>query len=203
MADRAVGIPIVKEGLPFVGILAGVTLATGLLGWVIPAGLLGGVTAFTVWFFRNPYRTIPTGTGAVVAPGDGKMIAIEEEFEPRYLKDKSIRLSIFLNVFDVHVNRIPCAGVIEGVQYQPGCFVPANKPDALSSERAKCADDSHNLRGQGSVCTGRGTDCQTNRLLGGSRRSAYSVGERFGSDPFWFPDGYLPARRHTNTGSRG
>jgi phosphatidylserine decarboxylase len=130
MADRAVGIPIVKEGLPFVGILGGAALGTGFLGWVIPAALLGGLTAFTAWFFRNPNRTIPTGTGAVVAPGDGKVIAIEEEFEPRYLKDKSIRLSIFLNVFDVHVNRIPCAGVIDGVQYQPGCFVPANKPDA-------------------------------------------------------------------------
>lgn len=130
MADRAVGIPIVREGLPFVGILAGATLATGFLGWVIPAVLLGGLTGFTAWFFRNPSRTIPTRTGAVVAPGDGKVIAIEEEFEPRYLKDKSIRLSIFLNVFDVHVNRIPCAGVVEGVQYQPGFFVPANKPDA-------------------------------------------------------------------------
>jgi len=130
MADRAVGIPIVKEGLPFVGILGGAALGTGFLGWVIPTALLGGLTAFTAWFFRNPNRTIPTGTGAVVAPGDGKVIAIEEEFEPRYLKDKSIRLSIFLNVFDVHVNRIPCAGVIDGVQYQPGRFVPANKPDA-------------------------------------------------------------------------
>ena len=130
MADHAVGIPIVREGLPFVGILAGATLAAAFLGWVIPAALLGGVTAFTAWFFRNPSRTIPTRTGAIVAPGDGRVIAIEEEFEPRYLKDKSIRLSIFLNVFDVHVNRIPCAGVIEGVQYQPGCFVAANKPDA-------------------------------------------------------------------------
>lgn len=130
MADRAVGIPIVKEGLPFVGILAGATLASGLLGWVVPAALLGGLTAFTTWFFRNPTRTIPSATGVVVAPGDGKVIAIEEEFEPRYIKDKSIRLSIFLNVFDVHVNRIPCAGVIEGVQYQSGSFVPANKPDA-------------------------------------------------------------------------
>jgi phosphatidylserine decarboxylase len=130
MADRAVGIPVVKEGLPFVAGLAGATAAAAVAGWLIPAGALGALTLFTTWFFRNPSRTIPEATGVVVAPGDGKVIAIEEEFEPRYLKEKSVRLSIFLNVFDVHVNRIPHAGMVDNVQYQPGCFIPANKPDA-------------------------------------------------------------------------
>lgn len=130
MADRAAGIPIVKEGWPFVGVLAGATVATAMMGLKTPAIVLGALTAFTTWFFRNPSRTVPHTSGAVVAPGDGKVIAIEEEFEPRYLKDNSIRLSIFLNVFDVHVNRIPCAGTIEDIQYQPGCFLAANKPEA-------------------------------------------------------------------------
>jgi phosphatidylserine decarboxylase len=130
MADRAVGIPIVKEGLPFVATLAAATVAAGLIGWMIPAGIIGVLTLFTTWFFRNPSRTIPREAGAIVSPGDGKVIAIEEEFEPRYLKDKSIRLSIFLNVFDVHVNRIPYAGIVEEVHYQPGYFLPANKPEA-------------------------------------------------------------------------
>ncbi len=130
MADRAVGIPIVKEGLPFVGGLGGLTLLSGLLGWTIPAGLFGGFTLFTAWFFRNPSRTIPQQPNFVVAPGDGKVIAIEEEFEPRYLKEKSIRLSIFLNVFDVHVNRMPCEGTVEGIGYQPGQFLVASKPEA-------------------------------------------------------------------------
>lgn len=66
----------------------------------------------------------------VVSPGDGKVIAIEEEFEPRYLKEKSIRVTVFLNVFDVHVNRMPCAGIVEGVSYQPGQFLVASKPEA-------------------------------------------------------------------------
>jgi phosphatidylserine decarboxylase len=65
-----------------------------------------------------------------VAPGDGKVIAIEEEFEPRFIKDQSIRLTIFLNVFDVHINRIPCEGAIVDVQYQPGLFLVASRPDA-------------------------------------------------------------------------
>ena len=88
------------------------------------------LTLFTAWFFRNPARTIPQGAGLVVAPGDGKVIAIEEEFDPRYLKDRSLRVTIFLNVFDVHINRMPCEGTIEDVQYQPGLFLVASKPEA-------------------------------------------------------------------------
>lgn len=130
MADRAVGIPLAKEGFPFVGIAAGGTLAAGLLGWTIPAVIAGGFTLFTAWFFRNPARVIPQGHGLVVAAGDGKVVAIEEEFEPRFMKEKSIRLSIFLNVFDVHINRVPCEGFVEQVQYQPGKFLVASKPEA-------------------------------------------------------------------------
>jgi len=130
MADRAVGIPIVKEGLPFVGGLGATALLFGLAGWIIPAGLVGGFTLFTAWFFRNPSRVIPQQPNVVVASGDGKVIAVEEEFEPRYLKEKSIRVTVFLNVFDVHVNRMPCTGTIEGVSYQPGQFLVASKPEA-------------------------------------------------------------------------
>lgn len=130
MADRAVGIPFAKEGFPFIGAAAGVTLLTGWLGWTPVAVLAAGLTIFVSWFFRNPARVVPEGPGLVVAPGDGKVIAIEEEFEPRYLKDRSLRVTIFLNVFDVHINRIPCEGVIEDVQYQPGLFLVASKPEA-------------------------------------------------------------------------
>ena len=130
MADRAVGIPVAKEGIPFIGAAVGVTLIAGWLGWTIVAGGGAILTLFVAWFFRNPYRVVPQGPRVVVSPGDGKVIAIEEEFEPRFIKDRSIRVTIFLNVFDVHINRIPCEGVIEDVQYQPGLFLVASKPDA-------------------------------------------------------------------------
>lgn len=130
MADRAVGIPFAKEGIPFIGAAAGITLLAGWLGWTIVAVGAAILTLFTSWFFRNPSRVIPQGPGLVVAPGDGKVIAIQEEFEPRFIKDRSIRISIFLNVFDVHINRVPCEGGIEDVQYQPGLFLVASKPDA-------------------------------------------------------------------------
>lgn len=130
MADRAVGFPIVKEGLPFVACTAFPALGTAALGWPIPTALLGVAAFFCAWFFRNPHRVIPQSPGLVVASADGRVLAIEEEEESRYLKARSIRISIFLNVFDVHVNRIPCEGTIKGVTYQPGQFLVASRPDA-------------------------------------------------------------------------
>lgn len=130
MADRAANMPIAREGVPFVAAAGGATVLAWLVGASIPAGLLAGLTLFTGWFFRNPARTIPQVPRAIVSPGDGRVVGIEEEYEPRYLKDRSIRISIFLNVFDVHVNRIPCTGTVEQVVYQPGRFLAANNPDA-------------------------------------------------------------------------
>jgi phosphatidylserine decarboxylase len=130
VADRAVGIPFAKEGIPFIGAAVGVTLVVGWLGWTFVAVGAAILTLFVSWFFRNPFRVVPQGSRVVVAPGDGKVIAIQEEFEPRFIKERSIRISIFLNVFDVHINRVPCEGIIEDVQYQPGLFLVASKPDA-------------------------------------------------------------------------
>jgi phosphatidylserine decarboxylase len=130
VADRAAGVPFAKEGFPFIGAAAGLTLITGLLGWLPVAVAAAMLTLFVSWFFRNPPRVIPQGPRLVVSPGDGKVLAVEEEFEPRYLKDRAVRISIFLNVFDVHINRIPCEGIIEDVQYQPGLFLVASKPHA-------------------------------------------------------------------------
>lgn len=130
MADRAVGVPFAKEGFPFIGVAAGITLIAGWLGWVPVAVAAALLTLFVSWFFRNPPREIPQGPGLVVSPGDGKVLAVEEEFEPRYIKDRAVRISIFLNVFDVHINRIPCEGIIEDVQYQPGLFLVASQPHA-------------------------------------------------------------------------
>lgn len=130
MADRAEGIPIVREGLPFVAGAGAAAVAAGLAGWSIPALVLSAGTLFTAWFFRNPARVPPAGQGVVVSPGDGRVIAVEEEDEPRFLKDRGIRISIFLNVFDVHVNRVPCDGTLADIAYQPGRFLAANRPEA-------------------------------------------------------------------------
>ena len=130
MVDRASGLPIAKEGVPFVLGVGAPALAAGALGFMGPAVFLGGLAAYTAWFFRNPHRDVPIGEELIVSPGDGKVVAVDQEFEPRFLKEDSIRISIFLNVFNVHINRVPCAGMIQQVGYQPGQFIPANKPHA-------------------------------------------------------------------------
>src|SRR5689334_16085695 len=89
--------------------------------WGLPLFLLA---AFCLYFFRDPDRTVPTGPVAV-SPADGKVVAVAVE-PPAH------RVSIFLNIFDVHVNRTPISGVISDVQYKPGHFLVASKEDASS-----------------------------------------------------------------------
>jgi phosphatidylserine decarboxylase len=123
---------IAKPGIPFV--LAGL-VATALAGffngWI--AIILGLATCFVIWFFRDPERSIPTDDGLIVAPADGKIVQIREEREERFLKAPVIRVSIFLNIFDVHVNRMPCAGKIQKIVYHAGKFLSAHL-DKASSE---------------------------------------------------------------------
>ena len=130
MVDRASGLPIAKEGVPFVLGVGAPALAAGAFGFMGPAVFLAALAAYTAWFFRNPHRVVPLGEDLIVSPGDGKVIAVDKELEPRFLKEDSIRISIFLNVFNVHINRVPCAGVIREVGYQPGQFIAANHPNA-------------------------------------------------------------------------
>ena len=132
MADRAKGLPVALEGLPFILASGGMTAGGWLAGWGWPTCVLGALSFFVIWFFRNPSRTIPSGKNVVVSPGDGAVVAIEQEFEHRFLKEPAIRISIFLNVFNVHINRMPIAGVVQDVVYQPGQFMAANKPGASS-----------------------------------------------------------------------
>ncbi|MCG8603771.1 phosphatidylserine decarboxylase, partial [bacterium] len=81
----------------------------------------------TVYFFRDPERTIPEGSDIVLSPADGKVVEIKEETENEFLKAVATRVSIFLSVFDVHVNRVPIGGTVEHFRYQRGSFVNAQK----------------------------------------------------------------------------
>lgn len=130
MADRAGGIPIAREGVPFVLGAGAPAVAAGVVGWMGPALALGALASYCAWFFRNPARVIPPGDELIVSPGDGLVVAVEREYESRFLKAQSIRISIFLNIFNVHINRVPCEGVLCDVAYQPGQFIAASKPDA-------------------------------------------------------------------------
>lgn len=87
-------------------------------------------TVLTVYFFRDPERTISDETSAILSPADGKVVEIKDEFEGNYLKAETTRVSIFLSVFDVHVNRIPISGTVGYFQYQRGDFLKAYKSEA-------------------------------------------------------------------------
>jgi phosphatidylserine decarboxylase len=104
------------------------------LGWLLSSGWLWGLglltLAFFGYFFRDPERPIPAGPGAVVSPADGKVVFVEEVREERYLNGPALRIAIFMNVFDVHVNRAPVAGTVTVAQHRDGCFKAAWREDA-------------------------------------------------------------------------
>lgn len=136
MADRARGWPIAREGLPFLAVAGVPAVAAWALGWSVAGSVLGVLVLFTGWFFRNPPRRVPGGANLAVSPGDGRVLAVAEEEEPRFLKARAVRVSIFLSPLDVHINRTPCAGLVKAVAYSPGRFLVANRPDAtLANEQ--------------------------------------------------------------------
>jgi phosphatidylserine decarboxylase len=93
--------------------------------------LLGLVlTLFFLYFFRDPERSVPDGPGLLISPADGRVIVLERVREETFLKQPVQKLSIFMNVFDVHVNRAPVAGRVQGLAYRPGRYLAANRPDA-------------------------------------------------------------------------
>jgi len=92
--------------------------------------LVGVLFLFNLFFFRDPDRKIPDGDNLILSPADGKVVQIERVIETDYFKMEVQRLSIFLSVFDVHVNRIPISGTVNFFQYIPGKFFVAFEPKA-------------------------------------------------------------------------
>ncbi len=142
-----------KEGLGiivgmalFSGILIAGSLVTGHLYLRILTGVSIFLTIFVIYFFRDPERAITEGANNILSPADGKVVDIREHFEDEFLQEKCTRVSIFLSVFNVHVNRIPMAGAVKYFRYQTGAFVNAYKSDAseineqtvIGIENGKC-----------------------------------------------------------------
>lgn len=128
-------IPVAREGAPFIAFAALFTVVAALLGQAIlsMSGLV--LTAFVLYFFRDPERVAPDAEDAVVAPADGKIIVIEKVFDDRFVKEHVCKISIFMNVFNVHVNRTPAAGEVKEIRYTPGSFLAANtEQGALGNE---------------------------------------------------------------------
>ena len=193
-ADRAAGVPFAKEGIPFIGAAAGITLiAGGSVGY--PWRSWGAMlTLFVSWFFRNPPRQVPQGPGLVVAPGDGVVLAVEEDSSRVPERSRSSDL-YFLERLDVHINRMPCEGIVENVQYQPGLFLVASKPHAtVKNEQNAVMIKTVEVR---ALRAGRGTHCQTDRVLGESQRLRCAR-RALWSHSIRLSDGYLSSGRDGN-----
>ncbi len=131
---------IAREGWPFIAIAWLVTLAAAFLWW--PAAIVLGILAvWVVAFFRDPIRRGLRGDRFVVAAAEGHVVHVIETDEPMYVKERSVRISIFLSVFDVHVNRYPVEGTVELVHYNKGKFLhAADENPVTGSRRARVWD---------------------------------------------------------------
>ncbi len=137
-SPRETAFPIARPGYGVIGATAFVTAILAVLGLKLPALLALAVCGFCVWFFRDPDRMTPAGEGLVVAPADGKVIFCGREEDSPYTEGPCRRLSIFMSVFNVHVNRIPCDGTVTAVDYHPGKYFSANL-DKAAEENEKNA----------------------------------------------------------------
>ncbi len=125
---------IAREGWPFLGIAVVVAIVVTLLAgaWSIPFWI---IALFVLQFFRDPPRTIPSDPAAVLSPADGRIVVVEQVQDP-YADRQALKISVFMNVFNVHSNRAPVDGQVVKAQYFPGKFVNADLDKAsVENER--------------------------------------------------------------------
>jgi len=127
MSDRM--LPIAAEGWGFILVPLVLAALLAWAGWVKTALALGALAAFMVFFFRDPERAVPTTPRAILAPADGKVMAVGPVADDPFVGPAQA-VSIFLSPLDVHVNRSPLAGLVVGVEYRPGAKMAAYRAEA-------------------------------------------------------------------------
>jgi phosphatidylserine decarboxylase len=186
--------PIHPEGYVFIAIFAGVAL---VLGWVsTPLGWLGAIlTLWCAYFFRDPARVTPVVDGLVISPADGVVCSIGQHQPPPELGlgvDTMLRVCVFMNVFDVHVNRAPVTGRVSRIAYKPGLFLNADL-DKASEDNERNGVVIESRHGRVGVVQIAGLVAR--RIVSFVQEGqSLGVGERFGLIRFGSRvDVYLPA----------
>ena len=188
---------ITPEGGPSIGLCVLSTLTFAILGWAIPALVFLLLTLFCCHFFRDPERVTPRGADLAVSPADGKVIKVAMMPDP-FTNEPRQCVCVFMNVFNVHVNRSPVSGKVADIAYHAGKYINAAF-DKASSDNERCAYALEDAAGQ------LWTMVQIAGLI--ARRIVCRVdigdslarGERFGMIKFgsrvdiYLPDGYVPA----------
>ncbi len=126
------GWPFVMTG--FLAVIVGTILSQGfglLLQGMLLSLMGAGFTFFCVYFFRDPDRPLPKDAGKIYSPGDGRVLSVAREG-----RDETVTLRIFLSIFDVHIQRVPCSGRVEKIEYRAGSFRAAMKDEARYNERS-------------------------------------------------------------------
>lgn len=122
--------PIARAGYPIIYFAAFVTAVLALLQLTVPAMIGLVATVFICFFFRDPDRLVPRRNGAAVSPADGKVVVAEPVPSNPFIEGPAQKISVFMNVFNVHVNRMPDGGTIKKIRYYPGKFLSANREKA-------------------------------------------------------------------------
>ncbi len=143
-----------REGLVFIAIAAVITLGTyavalGRRSWPLwlVAFFFTLITLWVAYFFRDPERSGERGPDLAIAPADGRVVMIAEVDEPAFIHGKALRISIFMNVFNVHVNRYPTSGTVKFVHYNPGRFLnAATEKSSLENEQMSVGLEHEGMR---------------------------------------------------------
>lgn len=188
-------VPILDDGWRFIAIFAFITLLAALTGIAWLFWPLMGLTLWSIFFFRDPPRGVPQDDGMLIAPADGLVQMVTQAAPPAELGLGSAaltRVSIFLSVFDVHINRAPCAGTVEVVAYRPGRFVNA-AADKASEDNERMAIAVRRADGRLIGCVQIAGWVARRIICNIKPGQAVAAGERFGHIRFGSrTDLYLP-----------
>lgn len=138
---------IVKDGYPFIIAAVILTLIVYYFFGMVAAAVPAVLAAFFIYFFRNPSRSMPYDPNILYSPADGTVMAVEDIYDDEYLNEPATKVTVFLSVFNVHVNRSPIDGEIKYQRYTCGQFVPAYKKSAsFENERHAIGLDNGRMR---------------------------------------------------------
>lgn len=192
-SDNKSAFPVAASGYYFIIAGGGATVVFALAGAVSLAAVCFALTLFICWFFRDPERVVPMEEGAVVSPADGKVVIVEPLGESPFVKKDCIKISIFMSVFNVHVNRIPHEGKVTNISYFPGKFFNASL-DKASKENEHNAVLIETEKGE-NICAVQIAGLIARRIICRLKHGdIVKRGERFGMICFGSRlDVYLPA----------
>ncbi len=190
--------PIARPGYPFIFGAGFVTAVLAVLGFKITALIGLGVTVFICYFFRDPDRVIPAVDDAVVSPADGKVVVVDHVAGNPFSDQPCLKISVFMSVFNVHVNRIPYKGKVTGIRYFPGKFFNASL-DKASKDNEQNAVQLETEK-SGTICFVQIAGLVARRIICNIREGDALVrGQRFGMICFGSRlDIYLPENAEPN-----